>query len=44
MIFKDEIKNLSNQEIFNIFGKNKRILLFLIEYKLFVIDNIILKK
>lgn len=44
MIFKDEIKNLSNQEIFNIFGKNKRILLFLIEHKLFVIDNIILKK
>ena len=39
MIFKDEIKNLSNQEIFNIFSRNKRILLFLIEQNLFVISE-----
>ena len=42
LIFKDKIKQtFSNIEIFNIFKTNKRILLFLIEEKIFVIDKTI---
>ena len=43
-LFKDEIKQYySNTEIFNIFKKNKRILLFLLEEKIMFIDEYILK-
>ena len=44
-IFHNDIKKYySNSEIFNIFKSNKRILLFLIEQKLMVMDEYIVKK
>ena len=44
-IFKKDIKKIfSNSEVFNIFKSNKRILLFLIEQKVIVIDEYIVKK
>ncbi|KAK8841639.1 hypothetical protein M9Y10_026579 [Tritrichomonas musculus] len=43
--FKEDIKKyFSNSEIFNIFKKNKRILLFLIEEKIIFFDEYIVKK
>ena len=43
--FKNDIlKYFSNIEIFNIFKSNKRILLFLIEEKVILIDNYVVKK
>ena len=40
LIFKEDIKkHFSNSEIFNIFKSNKRILLFLIEQQIIVIDE-----
>ena len=43
--FNDDIKKyFSNSEIFNIFKSNKRILLFLIEQQIIVIDEYIVKK
>ena len=43
--FKEDIqKYFTNSEIFNIFKRNKRILLFLIEQKVIVIDEYIVKK
>lgn len=45
LIFHDDIKKYYlNSEIFNIFKSNKRILLFLIEQKLMVMDEYIVKK
>ena len=45
LIFQDDFKKkFSNSEIFNIFKSNKRILLFLIEQKLIIIDDYIIKK
>ena len=42
LFFKDDIKNkMSNSEIFQIFKSNKRILLFLIEEKIMILDEII---
>ena len=42
--FKDQIKKqFSNTEIFNIFKRNKRILLFLIEEKMIIFDKYIYK-
>ena len=44
-IFKDEMtKNFSNSEIFTIFKTNKRILLFLIEDGILILDNYVAKK
>ena len=44
-IFKDDIKNYYiNPEIFTVFKKNKRILLFLIEEKMLVFDEYVAKK
>mgnify|MGYP001150762002 CR=1 FL=1 len=44
-IFQDDIKKYySNTEIFNTFKSNKRILLFLLEEKLMIIDEYITKK
>ena len=42
--FKDDIKMYSNKEIFNIFKSNKRILLYLIEEKILIIDEYLAKK
>ena len=43
--FKEDIqKYFTNSEIFNIFKRNKRILLFLIEQQIMVIDEYIVKK
>lgn len=42
--FKDDIKKHSNKEIFNIFKSNKRILLYLIEEKILIIDEYLAKK
>ena len=43
--FKEDIKNYySNSEIFNIFKSNKRILLFLVEEQIMIIDSNIAKK
>ncbi|KAK8876257.1 hypothetical protein M9Y10_006452 [Tritrichomonas musculus] len=45
LIFKEDIKKyFSNSEIFNIFKSNKKILLFLIEQQIIVIDEHIAKK
>ena len=45
LIFKEDIKkSFSNSEIFNIYRSNKRILLFLIEQQIIVIDEYIVKK
>ncbi|KAK8849908.1 hypothetical protein M9Y10_018497 [Tritrichomonas musculus] len=44
-IFKNDIKYFfSNNEIFNIFKSNKRIILFLIENQLLIVDDLIAKK
>ncbi|KAK8897408.1 hypothetical protein M9Y10_015354 [Tritrichomonas musculus] len=44
-IFNEDIKKyFSNSEIFNIFKRNKRILLFLIEQKIIVIDKFCVRK
>ena len=44
-IFLDDMKhNFSNSEIFNIFKDDKKLLLFLIEKKVFFIDNKIINK
>ena len=40
----DLLKFFSNSELFHIFGSNKRILLFLIETKIFIIDESIAKR
>ncbi|KAK8837254.1 hypothetical protein M9Y10_036684 [Tritrichomonas musculus] len=37
--FKEDIKKYGNQEIFNLFKSNKRILLFLIEEKILTVDE-----
>ena len=45
LIFKEDIKKyFSNSKIFNIFKSNKRILLFLIEQQIIVIDEYIARK
>ena len=45
LFFKEDLKKyMSNSEIFNIFKSNKRILLFLIEQQLIIIDEYIVKK
>ena len=45
LFFKESVKKyFSNSEIFNIFKSNKRILLFLIEQRIIVIDEYIAKK
>ena len=45
LFFKDYIKKyFSNSKVFNIFRSNKRILLFLIEQQLIIIDKYIVKK
>ena len=45
LIFKEDIKKyFPNSEIFNIFKSNKRILLFLIEQQLIIIDEYIVKR
>ena len=45
LFFKKDIKKyFSNSEIFNIFKNNKRILLFLIEQQLIIIDEYIVKR
>ena len=44
-VFKKDIKKyFSNSEIFNIFKNNKRILLFLIEQRIIIFDECIVKK
>ncbi|KAK8888125.1 hypothetical protein M9Y10_039186 [Tritrichomonas musculus] len=45
LFFKEDIKKyFSNSEVFNIFRSNKRILLFLIEQQLIIIDEYIVRK
>ena len=45
LIFKEDIKKyFSNSTVFNIFKSNKRILLFLIEQQIIIIDEYIVKK
>ena len=43
-VFKNDIKKYPNIEIFNIFKKSKRILLFIIEEKILIFDAYIAKK
>lgn len=43
-LFKEEIKAIPNQEIFAIFKSNKRILLYLIEEGILIVDNYFVSK